>query len=147
MVSEQQLEALANSSPEDAAKVFDAVVDGPKDFPVPEKTEQEKAKEEALKEQLDQNEAMKKAMELPFKASDLGVYAQERFKARLPAFVSNTERQVRQAVAYGADSVDIGTLGANNFHSAVFSHLHDAGFSVVEKETGSDKSRIEVKLY
>lgn len=148
-LSEAQIEALAGAAPEDAAKILaNNVVDIVK---AKEPTEDEKAlaelKAEDEREKQDGIAAMKRSKELPFTADAIGAFAQERFEARLPAFVKNTENQVRTEAAFGADGVELNTQGATNYHAGLLDYMKQAGFEVSEVDEGTAKSKLRVKLY
>lgn len=145
MLSDAQLEKLANGNPEDAAQVLLEPSSDVTNQEVEPQEENKKTKEE-LEREL-QSDALKKANELPFDAKQLGDYSFQRFLDRKAGFIENSERQVREAVAYGCDEVTLGTLGAYNYHLAVKAHFEAAGFSVKEKDVGTEKSALVVTIY
>ncbi len=148
MLSEQQIEALAGAAPEDAAKVLaDNVVDiKPKELTAEEQVIAElKAQDE--REKAEGIAAMKRSKELPFTAEAIGAFAKERFEARLPAFIKNTENQIRTEAAYGADGVELKTAGAENYHNALVEHIRASGFSVESHDGGTANSKLRVVLY
>lgn len=147
-LSEAQIEALAGAAPEDAAKIL---ANNVVDIKAKEPTEDEKAiaelKAEDEREKQDGIAAMKRSKELPFTAAAIGAFAKERFEARLPAFIKNTENQVRTEAAFGADGVELHTAGAENYHVALAEHIRSAGFEVEAHDGGTAKSKLRVKLY
>lgn len=129
-LNDDQIDALVDGNP----------VDELEDESIPETSVGEVSVDE-------QKTAMQKALSLPFTHDAIADFAITRFAERKQAFIENSERQIREAAAYGACEVTLGTLGAKNYHDAVQKHCEDAGFIVESNFSDKEKTSLVIKLY
>ena len=141
-LTEAQIEALADGAPEDAAKILAETsnVVEMKAAPPPDLTESEK-------QEADEKKADQDVKDIPFTPEAIAAFAKTRFDTKIEWFKQNTERQIRDHAARGADSLELRTVGAVNYHNAVQSYLLALGFNVTSMDDGKPTSALRVVLY
>ena len=150
MLSDQQLEALAEGTSEDAAKLA-IVPPEAVDVTPPPKTTEQLMKDAQLEFQAQQQirevkkqqrflAARKEALSMPFTASAIQSFALQCHNAAKDDAILDVETQVRVSAAQGAQRITFKTVGEKEpkdwNHQALVDHFNTLGFKIEEIEDG-----------
>jgi len=135
MLNEDEVDALIVDNTEESLQ---AQADGPAPGDAPPPPAPARTPEQLDKEVM--SAAMKEAHELPFTPQALIEFSTRRFNERLPDFIKNTELEIRQHAAYGADFVELKTKAkgdrVDRYQKACIDHFVKVGFHVEQTEDG-----------
>lgn len=154
MLTDEQLQRLSQSAPEDVASIAAEVIDPPKVAqlrqlppvleqapsvtPIEEFEQAEKARTQARdREFLAAREAVLLKACTP---AELVPFAKNRLASTLPDTCKDVERQLRSQAAQGVQRVSFTTVGEDKTkdwtHEAIVAHLEELGWKIEEREDG-----------